>query len=44
MLDRITVSVVQDRREAVVREMGESMLRIASSQVLNSRHACSTLD
>ena len=36
MVDPITVSVVQHRLEAIVREMGEAMLRTSYSQILNS--------
>jgi N-methylhydantoinase B len=42
MLDRITVSVVQHRLEAIVQEMGEAMLRTAYSQILNSSRDFST--
>jgi N-methylhydantoinase B len=35
-VDPITVSVVQHRLEAIVREMGEAMLRTSYSQILNS--------
>ncbi len=42
MLDRITVSVVQHRLEAIVQEMGEAMLRTAYSQILNSSQDFST--
>jgi N-methylhydantoinase B len=41
-LDRITVSVVQHRLEAIVEEMGEAMLRTAYSQILNSSRDFST--
>jgi N-methylhydantoinase B len=36
MLDRITASVLQLRRKAIVQEMGEAMRRTAYSQILNS--------
>jgi N-methylhydantoinase B len=42
MLDRITVSVLQLRLEAIVQEMGEAMLRTAYSQILNSSRDFST--
>ena len=42
MLDRVTVSVLQLRLEAIVREMGEAMLRTAYSQILNSSRDFST--
>jgi N-methylhydantoinase B len=42
MIDRITVSVVQHRLEAIVQEMGEAMLRTAYSQILNSSRDFST--
>lgn len=42
MLDRITVSVVRHRLEAIVQEMGEAMLRTAYSQILNSSRDFST--
>ena len=42
MLDRITISVVQHRLEAIVQEMGEAMLRTAYSQILNSSRDFST--
>src|SRR5947199_6894565 len=41
-LDRITVSVIQHRLEAIVQEMGEAMLRTAYSQILNSSRDFST--
>src|SRR5215472_394985 len=41
-LDRITVSVIQHRLEAIVEEMGEAMLRTAYSQILNSSRDFST--
>jgi len=44
MPDRITVSVVQHRLEAIVQEMGEAMFRTASLQTLNSRRNFSTVD
>ncbi|HYB40487.1 MAG TPA: hydantoinase B/oxoprolinase family protein [Candidatus Methylomirabilis sp.] len=40
--DRITVSVIQHRLEAIVQEMGEAMLRTAYSQILNSSRDFST--
>src|SRR5262249_6204734 len=40
--DRITVSVIQHRLEAIVEEMGEAMLRTAYSQILNSSRDFST--
>jgi N-methylhydantoinase B len=43
MLDRITVSVVQHRLEAIVQEMGEAMLRTPSSQFVNSSRDFSTV-
>jgi N-methylhydantoinase B len=42
MVDRITVSVVQHRLEAIVQEMGEAMLRTSYSQILNSSRDFST--
>jgi N-methylhydantoinase B len=42
MLDRITVSILQLRLEAIVQEMGEAMLRTAYSQILNSSRDFST--
>ena len=42
MLDRISVSVLQLRLEAIVQEMGEAMLRTAYSQILNSSRDFST--
>jgi N-methylhydantoinase B len=42
MIDRITVSVIQHRLEAIVQEMGEAMLRTAYSQILNSSRDFST--
>jgi N-methylhydantoinase B len=42
MLDRVTVSVLQLRLEAIVQEMGEAMLRTAYSQILNSSRDFST--
>ena len=42
MLDRVSVSVLQLRLEAIVREMGEATLRTASSQILNSGRDFST--
>jgi N-methylhydantoinase B len=42
MPDPITVSVIQHRLEAIVREMGEAMLRTAYSQILNSSRDFST--
>ena len=42
MLDRVTVSVVHLRLEAIVQEMGEAMLRTAYSQILNSSRDFST--
>ncbi|MBI1735169.1 MAG: hydantoinase B/oxoprolinase family protein [Candidatus Rokubacteria bacterium] len=42
MPDRITVSVIQHRLEAIVQEMGEAMLRTAYSQILNSSRDFST--
>jgi N-methylhydantoinase B len=42
MMDRITVSVIQHRLEAIVQEMGEAMLRTAYSQILNSSRDFST--
>ena len=42
MPDRITVSVLQHRLEAIVLEMGEAMLRTAYSQILNSSRDFST--
>jgi N-methylhydantoinase B len=42
MLDRISVSVLQLRLEAMVQEMGEAMLRTAYSQILNSSRDFST--
>jgi hypothetical protein len=42
MLDRISVSVLQLRLEAIVQEMGEAMLRTAYSQILNSNRDFST--
>jgi N-methylhydantoinase B len=42
MLDRITVSILQHRLEAIVQEMGEAMLRTAYSQILNSSRDFST--
>lgn len=42
MLDPITVSVLTHRFEAIVREMGEAMLRTAYSQILNSSRDFST--
>jgi N-methylhydantoinase B len=42
MLDRVTVSVLQRRLEAIVQEMGEAMLRTAYSQILNSSRDFST--
>jgi N-methylhydantoinase B len=42
MLDRITVSILQRRLEAIVQEMGEAMLRTAYSQILNSSRDFST--
>jgi N-methylhydantoinase B len=42
MPDRITVSVIQLRLEAIVQEMGEAMLRTAYSQILNSSRDFST--
>lgn len=42
MLDRITVSVVHHRLVAIVKEMGEAMLRTAYSQILNSSRDFST--
>lgn len=42
MTDRITVSVIQHRLEAIVQEMGEAMLRTAYSQILNSSRDFST--
>jgi N-methylhydantoinase B len=44
MLDRITVSVVPHRLEAIIRQMGEAMLRTPSSQILNSSRDFSTVD
>ena len=41
-IDRITVSVIQHRLEAIVQEMGEAMLRTAYSQILNSSRDFST--
>src|ERR1700740_3000229 len=41
-LDRITVSVIQHRLEAIVQEMGEAMLRTSYSQILNSSRDFST--
>ena len=41
-VDRITVSVIQHRLEAIVQEMGEAMLRTAYSQILNSSRDFST--
>ncbi|PYM07982.1 MAG: 5-oxoprolinase, partial [Candidatus Rokuibacteriota bacterium] len=41
-MDRITVSVIQHRLEAIVQEMGEVMLRTAYSQILNSSRDFST--
>ncbi len=41
-LDPITVSVIQHRLLAIVEEMGESMLRTAYSQILNSSRDFST--
>lgn len=40
--DAITVSVLTHRFEAIVREMGEAMLRTAYSQILNSSRDFST--
>ena len=40
--DRITISVIQHRLEAIVQEMGEAMLRTAYSQILNSSRDFST--
>ncbi len=42
MIDRITVSVMQHRCVAIVAEMGETMLRTAYSQILNSSRDFST--
>ncbi len=42
MVDRITVSVMQHRCIAIVAEMGETMLRTAYSQILNSSRDFST--
>jgi N-methylhydantoinase B len=42
MVDRITISVIQHRLEAIVQEMGEAMLRTAYSQILNSSRDFST--
>jgi N-methylhydantoinase B len=42
MIDRVTVSVIQHRLEAIVQEMGEAMLRTAYSQILNSSRDFST--
>ena len=42
MVDPITVSVLTHRFEAIVREMGEAMLRTAYSQILNSSRDFST--
>jgi N-methylhydantoinase B len=41
-VDPITVSLVQLRLEAIVREMGEVMLRTSYSQILNSSRDFST--
>src|SRR5439155_1376465 len=42
MLDRVSVSVLTHRFEAIVQEMGEAMLRTAYSQILNSSRDFST--
>src|SRR5437667_2829509 len=42
MLDPITVSVLTQRFEAIVQEMGEAVLRTAYSQILNSSRDFST--
>jgi N-methylhydantoinase B len=42
LVDRITVSVMQHRLEAIVQEMGEAMLRTSYSQILNSSRDFST--
>ncbi|WP_439406588.1 hydantoinase B/oxoprolinase family protein [Bradyrhizobium sp. DASA03076] len=41
-INRITSSIIQQRLEAVVAEMGEAMLRTAYSQILNSSRDFST--
>jgi len=41
-VDKITVSVIQHRLESIVEEMGDSMLRTAYSQILNSSRDFST--
>ena len=42
MLDRVSLSILQLRLEAIVQEMGEAMLRTAYSQILNSSRDFST--
>jgi len=42
MLDRITISLIRHRLEAIVQEMGEAMLRTAYSQILSSSRDLST--
>lgn len=44
MLDRVTVSVVQHRLEAIIQEVGQAMLWTAYSQILNSSRNFSTVN